>query len=141
MGRVLKGIDISNFDEIEQAVFQNKLISLSETNEDNSTKFLDDDDTKAIKKVLCQDLQEHCGTDRATFDLINMLKFSDQIHDGKDEETISLVNQLKSKDHENEVSQNNKVPDNNTDVNQLNKVSSKKKKKKKSTLRRYHCPC
>ena len=129
--RVLKGIDISNLDEIEQAVFQNKLTSLSETNEDNSTKFLDDDDTKAIKKVLCQDLQEHCGTDRATFDLINMLKFSDQIHDGKDEETISLVNQLKSKDNENEVSQNNKVPDNNTDVNQLNKVPSKTNKKKK----------
>ena len=47
-----------------------------------------------IKEVLCQDLQEHCGTDKATFDLINMIKFSDQVHEGNDEETMSLVNQL-----------------------------------------------
>ena len=70
--------------------------------------------------MLCQDLQEHCGTDRATFDLINMLKFSDQIHDGKDEETISLVNQL-----------NSNTQDNETDVSRLNKVPSKTNKKKK----------
>ena len=62
----------SDFNDIEQAVLQNKLTNLSEVNEDNSVEFLDND-ARVIKEVLCQDLQEHCGTDKATFDLINMI--------------------------------------------------------------------
>ena len=53
-----------------------------------------DDDSRMIKQILCQDLQEHCGTDEATFNLINMMKFSDDVHGGKDEDTINLVTKL-----------------------------------------------
>ena len=53
-----------------------------------------DEDSKMIKQKLCQDLQEHCGTDEATFHLNNMMKFSDDVHEGKDEDTINLVTKL-----------------------------------------------
>ena len=55
---------------------QNKLTNLSEVNEENSVE-IPYDDARVIKEVLCQDLQDHCGSDKATFDPINMIKFSD----------------------------------------------------------------
>ena len=78
--------------------------------------------------MLCQDLQEHCGTDKATFDLINILRYSDQVHDRKDEETISLLNQL-NLEKENKETKVNKVPNKTNKKNKVNKAPSHKNTK------------
>ena len=102
LNTIPQGINSSNLDEIEYMVSQNKLEYLSQNlsndEEDNlspsNSEDENDEDSKMIKQILCQDLQEHCGTDEATFHLINMMKFSDDVHEGKDEETINLVTKL-----------------------------------------------
>ena len=51
-------------------------------------------DHTMLNTVICQYLQEFVGEDKATYNLINMLQFSDQVHKGEDEDTLNLVARL-----------------------------------------------
>ena len=104
---IIHEVTSTDLDEIEK-IIENKVPSGIITIDDDEELQDQNHDIEIVKlnQAIDEDLQATLGTDKATIELINMIRFNDRVHEGKDEATIHLVSKLEAETNAEETQYN-----------------------------------